>query len=100
MFSKLLGERDVKSLATVYPNKVLVETKGADGVSLYHDGQILTKTTQPVEVVDDIGAGDAFAGGFLYAYSKGMDLEACLEKGIERAAHTLTYQGGRPPLVS
>jgi fructoselysine 6-kinase len=39
-----------------------------------------------VEVVNTVGAGDAFASGFLYGVINSMDTKACLEMGAKTAA--------------
>ncbi|MFK7976775.1 MAG: adenosine kinase [Halioglobus sp.] len=50
-----------------------VITLGAQG-ALTYDGKELTKVeSQPVKAVDTNGAGDMFAGAFLYAISRGED---------------------------
>lgn len=50
-----------------------VITLGADG-ALTYDGSTLTKIdSEPVTAVDTNGAGDMFAGAFLYAISRGED---------------------------
>ncbi len=48
-------------------------------------------------VVDTTGAGDSFAGGFLYALSKGKNLEACLAAGNMVAAETIQQIGATMP---
>ena len=45
------------------------------------DGQIYEDRTYEVEVVDRVGSGDAFAGGFLYGYLTGKGIEASLKYG-------------------
>ena len=50
-----------------------VITLGADG-ALTFDGETLTRIeSQPVNAVDTNGAGDMFAGAFLYAITRGED---------------------------
>lgn len=34
----------------------------------YHKGQLLTDVKREVEIVDRVGGGDSFAGGFIYGY--------------------------------
>ena len=34
----------------------------------YHQGQFITDVRRPVEIVDRVGGGDSFAGGFIYGY--------------------------------
>ena len=42
-----------------------------------------------VEVVEPVGAGDAFAGGYLAGYLSGDPVADRLQAGHERAARTL-----------
>jgi len=51
-----------------------------------------------VEVVEPVGAGDAFAAGFLAATLDGADLSARLSAGHTAAARVLTTHGDLPPL--
>ncbi len=48
-----------------------------------------------VEVVDTTGAGDAYAAGFLYAYTQGRDLRACARLGGVLAAEVISHYGAR-----
>lgn len=49
----------------------------------YHDGNFYHGRKYEVEIVDRIGAGDAFTGGFLYAYLSGRrNVERALKYGI------------------
>lgn len=49
-----------------------------------------------VEVVDTTGAGDAYAAGFLYAYTHGYDLATCGRLGGAMAAEVISHYGARP----
>ncbi len=49
-----------------------------------------------VTVVDTTGAGDAYAGGFLYAWTQRHDLSACGRLGGALAAHVISQVGARP----
>lgn len=46
----------------------------------YHDGKFITDVKREVEIVDRVGGGDSFAGGFLYGYLTG-DVEYGLKFG-------------------
>ncbi|MGP8000630.1 MAG: PfkB family carbohydrate kinase [Streptosporangiaceae bacterium] len=71
------------------------------------DGQQLTVPTPPAEVVDTVGAGDAFGGGFLAWWAeRGLDrdqladprrLAAAVAAGARVAALTCTRAGAEPP---
>jgi 2-dehydro-3-deoxygluconokinase len=52
-----------------------------------------------VEVVEPVGAGDAFAAGFLSALAEGRDEVACLRVGHAVAALALIVAGDRPVTV-
>jgi len=48
-----------------------------------------------VKVVDTTGAGDAYAAGFLYAYTQGLDLATCGRLGGAMAAQVISQYGPR-----
>jgi sugar/nucleoside kinase (ribokinase family) len=48
-----------------------------------------------VKVVDTTGAGDAYAAGFLYAYTQGRDLATCGRLGCAMAAEVIGHLGPR-----
>ena len=61
-------------LADVRGPEVLVMKRGARGVSVFlKDGSSLDAAGFPVEILNTVGAGDAFAGGLIYGYLKGWD---------------------------
>jgi len=52
---------------------------------------------EPVgKVVDTTGAGDQFAAGFLYGYTRGRDLTTCARVGGIAAAEVIAHVGPRP----
>jgi sugar/nucleoside kinase (ribokinase family) len=53
-------------------------------------------------VVDTTGAGDLYASGFLYGYTRGFDLRRCAELAGRAAAEIIGHLGARParPLTS
>lgn len=56
----------------------VIITRGASGACLLHEGAWLEAASDPVEVVDTIGAGDAFLAGFLSRWLTGQHPEAAL----------------------
>jgi fructokinase len=50
----------------------------------------------PARVVDTTGAGDAYAAGFLAAYTQGLPLPECGRWGSVAAAEVISHFGARP----
>lgn len=60
----------------------LVVTLGGLGSAAWlSDGSMVHVPAYPIEAVDTVGAGDAFASGFLVRYVQGAALEDCLRYG-------------------
>ncbi|MBP1911539.1 carbohydrate kinase family protein [Thermococcus stetteri] len=94
----ITGGKDVKEAARVlheWGAEMVVITRGEKGVLIY-DGSFREFPALPIkpeEIVDPTGAGDAFAGGFLAGYSRGLPLEECVGLGLERAREVLKKWG-------
>jgi fructokinase len=94
------------ALAAAGPSLVLL-TAGADGVWWLRAHERGLVPVEPVEVVDTVGAGDAFAGGFISWWALGertrtqLDDTAEVERAIraanEVAGLTCMRRGADPP---
>jgi adenosine kinase len=74
--------------------KVVVVTRGNHGASLYTNGEEhQIPIVPPDEIVDPTGVGDAFRGGFLAGYSRGLDWKLCGEIGALAAVYCLEQNG-------
>lgn len=74
--------------------EILLVKRGEDGVSIYKkDGSRTDVRGFPVEVLNVLGAGDAFAGGFLYGYLQGWDLYKACRMGNASGAQVVTKKG-------
>lgn len=72
----------------------LVVTHGKDGSTITTcEDQIKVPAIPPKAVIDPTGVGDAFRGGFLAGYSRGLDLEICGRMGALCASYCLEHQG-------
>ncbi|MBD8217836.1 sugar kinase [Microbacterium sp. CFBP 13617] len=71
----------------------LVVKDGDVGATAFHGEARTFVPALRVEVLDAVGAGDAFAGGYLAARSRGLGVAARLAAGHERAALTLRTLG-------
>jgi 2-dehydro-3-deoxygluconokinase len=70
------------------PSTIVVK-HGARGASLIEDGSTVFVPALKIDVVEPVGAGDAFAAGFLYATLAGEPVERRLRMGHLQAATTL-----------
>lgn len=61
--------------------------RGGDGVALYADGDVLEVAGLPVEVVNGLGAGDAFAAAIGYAVVRGLGLREGVRLGNRAGAY-------------
>lgn len=75
-------------------SKVVIITDESNPV-VACDGKLYQQPTHPVQIVDPIGAGDAFMGGFLAGYLE-KDVQWGLEMGVALGALKLTYLGDVP----
>jgi 5-dehydro-2-deoxygluconokinase len=83
----------VGALLTAGP-EALVLKRGGDGTTVYLDrGETIEAATFPVEVYNVLGAGDAFASGFLYGYLKGWDWQRSARMGNACGAIVVTRHG-------
>jgi sugar/nucleoside kinase (ribokinase family) len=61
---------------------------------------VVEVAAQPVaQVVDTTGAGDLYAAGFLYGYTRGMDLHTCATLGHIASAEVISHVGPRPQIA-
>ncbi|WP_268253581.1 sugar kinase [Streptomyces finlayi] len=72
---------------------VLVVKQGAAGATVFAGDQVHSVPAPLVEVVAPVGAGDAFAAGFLSAMLRGLDVPLRLRHGHLTAAAALTVPG-------
>jgi 2-dehydro-3-deoxygluconokinase len=95
----------------------IVVTAGAAGSAAGQDGEVLSMPAlRDIDVVDSVGAGDAFVGGYLASWARGGALSerllmasvsgaaACRNEGDWEGATDLSglndgHEGGRDPVV-
>jgi len=74
--------------------KTLIVKRGAEGASIFQKGREEVKVPGfPVEILNILGAGDAFAGGFVYGCLQGWDLYQAVRMGNACGAILVTQHG-------
>lgn len=75
-------------------------TRGEHGSVVVTKDGVIEVPAQPVaQVVDTTGAGDLYAAGFLYGYTRGMDLNTCATLGHIASAEVISHVGPRPQIA-
>ena len=77
-----------------HAQRALVLKRGERGVSVYRSkDEPIHKAGFKVEVINTVGAGDAFASGLIYGYLQGWDWGRCCELGNACGALTVGRHG-------
>ena len=85
-------EEAASALARRY--RVVCVKLGRAGAIAANGGELVRADVRPIDRVDTLGAGDAFAGGFLLALSRGADLAVALRAGCDSATAALPGSAG------
>jgi fructokinase len=73
-----------------------VLTCGPDGAWFYDNAQLWPQPAIPVEVIDTVGAGDAFCAVLATALARGTDLRAAAPICAKAAAFVASHPGATP----
>ncbi len=114
-FRTLLGDIDLlfaneAELCSLYEANVLEDalsavrqdvalaavTRAESGSVVLRGDERVSVAAAAASVVDTTGAGDAYAAGFLAAYTAGRGLPACGALGSQAAAEIISHYGARP----
>lgn len=77
----------------------IVVTNGNQGGRIISKGQETHFSSQSIPSVDDTGAGDAFAVGFVCGYIWQQPLDICAAIGAKNAASVVGHIGAKPGLL-
>tara|TARA_Y100000389_G_scaffold16275_2_gene14360 strand:+ start:2422 stop:3432 length:1011 start_codon:yes stop_codon:yes gene_type:complete len=92
----LLEIQKFNEIFTLNPNIKLIITRSENGALIAtKDGLKEVKTEVINDITDSTGAGDAFASGFLFGISHGLNLEICAKIGNILAAEIIKKLGAR-----
>ncbi|WP_208350663.1 adenosine kinase [Pseudaestuariivita rosea] len=74
---------------------ILACTDSENGAYILSQGQRWHAPAMPIQIEDATGAGDLFAGAFLWGITNGYDLETSGRMGCISAAEVITHIGAR-----
>ncbi len=91
------GERDIAKAGRILKDRVphVVLTAGARGAHIWWEGEEFHVPAFPCEPRDLTGAGDAFAGGFLYGINHGLTPVEAARKACFLAHNVIIQVGAR-----
>lgn len=72
---------------------LVVMTRGKDGAWVFDGSKLYHQEVIPVQAVDTLGAGDAFAARFLVEYVDGTPIQTAMKRAAESAAQNCTWFG-------
>ncbi len=75
--------------------KTFAITRGKAGAILYDGTELIEITAHEVEAIDTLGAGDLFAGAFLYGQSQGMSFNQSGDLASFASSRIVTQYGPR-----
>lgn len=90
---------DAQDVRTLLPEpRIMVVKDGATAATVFCGDTRVVVPALRVDVVEPVGAGDAFAAGFLAGLIQGRSAEHCLRSGHLTAAAALSVAGDHGPL--
>lgn len=87
------NEEEFLKWASEQGAEVVILTRGKNEVLMKYDGKLVKKRVPEVEVVDDLGTGDAFIAGFLSSSLEEKSYEECLDTAVKTAAKYCQVKG-------
>jgi len=99
MFGLGRDERaQIQQLTERFKLRVVAHTRGGKGSLLYAGGRWSEHGGVPTQVIDTVGAGDAFTAAMTVGLLRGWDLEEVNARANEVAAFVCSRPGGTPEL--
>lgn len=87
------AEEAAAILLKMGPSEVVVKQGSGPAYAATATGSTASCQSHEVQVVDIVGAGDAFAAGYLGAVAEGLDLDERLRWGTTCAAYAISSEG-------
>jgi fructokinase len=85
-----------KQIINIPAIKLLAYTCGADDSCLYTKEDFSIMKSPLINVIDTVGAGDAFTAGLAMGFLKGKNLNECHRLAVEISAYVCRFSGAMP----
>ncbi len=95
-----LEEDFCRRLASAFDLQAVCVTRGAQGAGLLYDGDYVEAAAPHVEVVDTVGAGDAFAAALLHGLSEQWEPARIVRFGNALGSLVASRRGAIPDMSS
>lgn len=89
-------DEQLKQILKNFALKYVVYTMGSRGSIIFSETERSIISAPDVEVIDTVGAGDAFTATFVTGILKGISLKRVHEKANQVAAYVCTQKGATP----
>ena len=91
----LLNGQEKEKVSSIV--EIAVVTNGSKGANIFKENdRVFIPPIDGLNVVDTTGAGDLFAAGFLFGFSKKLTLENCGKLATKGASYIIQQYGARP----
>jgi len=91
--TQLDPEPSVRKIASEHKVRTVIVKMGRKGSLIMHEGELHRIGIRKVTAIDTTGAGDAYAGGYLFGLSRGWSPDRCGELAAAVAALTVSQIG-------
>ena len=88
----------IKRLSDQFDLQVIALTRGGEGSMLYQQGEWSDQPSEPVEIADTVGAGDAFTAALVLGLLHRLELGKINTLAGEVARYVCSCAGATPPL--
>jgi fructokinase len=91
-------KQQIQGLSELFELQLVALTRGPQGSILYHRGRWSEHLSQPVQVVDTVGAGDAFTAALAVGLLSKADLDELHAIAVQVARFVCSHAGATPAL--
>ena len=88
----------IKRLSDQFDLQLIALTRGGEGSLLYRQGEWSDQPSEPVEIADTVGAGDAFTAALVLGLLRRLELGKINSLAGEVARYVCSCAGATPPL--